>query len=436
VVLAEDEDDDGPWAPAPGRKGPAPADDDWEGPAAADDDGWEGAKDAGGGDGDGEDLDLEIDEQAVQTTLPRRQGGPSPDAESSFDAHLSSPEDSLDGDGPAVPDAGPKPADTRAAMAVAAAFAGATALPPDGEAPAGEDPGFPLPVPDGGKGDWEGEGAEESSGLAKVTVPGKAIVPPRHEPADPGPKADGGGGAIEKVDRTRFLESLGDGGDAVPQKVELDLDGIFDQARKEADELKPDSTSMPVTAPLPEDPDDYAPAPPPEPLAAPTVRKVSKFKLLFLIVPVAVGALGLLFGIYQIFLKDRDGAPEPAPGVVITPEALVDTREPVPGEMPLGRFMLTLDASGGEGPAVAQMEIILHYHDTGDERVIRANMVFLRDAIFRITKSRGAGILKDPAQRRQLQADLLATLNELPAFRTDQEHRCLTYVQISLLKGV
>jgi flagellar basal body-associated protein FliL len=248
-----------------------------------------------------------------------------------------------------------------------------------------------------------------------------------------------GGEAVGEVDRTRFLESLLDEGENVPRKVELDLDGIFDQARKEADELAPDSTRTPVTAPLPPDPEEEAsesaePAPEPEPAGPPALRKVSKFKLLFLVVPVAVGALGLLWGIYQFFIKSP--VEPPAPVVVITPETLVDTREPVPGEMNLGRFLLTLDAEGDGEPAVAMLEIILHYHDTVDEQKINANMVILRDTIFRITQNRGARILKDPAMRRQLQADLLATLNSLPPFRTDQEHQFLTYVQISMLKGV
>jgi hypothetical protein len=234
------------------------------------------------------------------------------------------------------------------------------------------------------------------------------------------------------VDRTRFLESLGEDGETVPQKVELDLDGIFDQARREAEELTPDSTHMPVTAPLPPVPDEDVPAPPPEPLSPPTVKKVSKFKLLFLVGTMALGTLGLLFAIYQIFIK---GTREPeSPPLVITPETLVDSREPEPGEMTLGRFRLTLDAGEGDTPTVAELEIILHYHDTGDEDIIMANMVILRDAIYRISKRRGSGILKDPAQRRQLQADLLATLNDLPPFRTDQESRFLTYVQISFLR--
>jgi flagellar basal body-associated protein FliL len=236
------------------------------------------------------------------------------------------------------------------------------------------------------------------------------------------------------VNRTRFLESLLEDGETVPQKVELDLDGIFDQARKEADELTPDSTRTPVTAPLPPDPDPDEPAPPPEPLSPPTQKKVSKFKLLSLVLPVTLGAIGLMLGVYQIFIK---GAPsQEGAGLVITPESLVDDREPVPGELTLERFLLTLDPVGEEGPAVAMLEIILHYHDAPDEQIIKANMVLLRDAIFRITKRRGAGILKDPAQRRQLQADLLVTLNDLPAFRTDQEHQFLTYVQISVLKRV
>jgi flagellar basal body-associated protein FliL len=297
-------------------------------------------------------------------------------------------------------------------------------------------------------------GSDGGSGPAGAAAPDGTVLPPRLVPLDdpdelsgtglPPARAASGAGASGPdgtvlppgagVDRTRFLESLLEDGETVPQKVELDLDGIFDQARKEADELSPDSTRTPVTAPLPQDLDFEMPAPPPEPLKEPLARKVSKFKLLFLVVPVALGALGLLFGIYQIFIKSPPAPP--VPDVVISPQELMDTRDPVPGEMTLGRFTLTLDAAGNDGPAVAELEIILHYHDTADERVIRANMIYLRDVIFRIAKRRGSGILKDPAQRRQLQADLLATLNDLPHFRTDQEHQFLTYVQISLLRRV
>ncbi|MDR3153567.1 MAG: hypothetical protein LBW85_04665, partial [Deltaproteobacteria bacterium] len=283
---------------------------------------------------------------------------------------------------------------------------------------------------------------QASGGLAEG---GGGEVPPVLEPigdgdAEGGPAAGGRGASGEVleptpgVDRTKFLESLMDDSDSVPRKVELDLDGIFDQARKEADELSPDSTHTPVTAPLPQDPDEEEESAQPPPSAPATPRKVSKFKLMFLVVPVALGALGLLFGIYQIFIKSEP--PPETPALVISPEALVDTREAVPGELTLGRFLLSLEQAEGEPSAVAELEIILHFHDAADEWRLNANMVILRDAIFRLAKSRGSGILRDPAQRRQLQADLLATLNALPQFRTDQEHQFLTYVQISLLKKV
>ncbi|MDR1167072.1 MAG: hypothetical protein LBO66_14620 [Deltaproteobacteria bacterium] len=239
-------------------------------------------------------------------------------------------------------------------------------------------------------------------------------------------------------DRTRFLESLIDGSDeAVPRKVELDLDGIFDQAKKEAESLSPDETRTPVTAPLPpQEPerDPEEPAPPPEPLAPPTVRKVSKFKLLFMLGPIVLGALALLVGVYQIFLKSD---PQPADqDLLILTDPLERARDPEPGEMTLDRFRMTLDGAQDSPPAVAEIEFILHYHDAPDAFVIQNNLIEIRDIIFRVTKAQNQALLNTPSIRRQLQADLLSTLNDLPPLKGDQESQVLTYVQISVLRKI
>jgi flagellar basal body-associated protein FliL len=241
---------------------------------------------------------------------------------------------------------------------------------------------------------------------------------------------DGEGGA----DRTRFLESLLDGTDTqLPKKVELDLDGIFDQAKKEAENLTPDSTHLVVEAPAPaatEEHEDFEePAPPPEPLLAPAQRKVSKLKLLFFIVPVVVGVALLLFGLYHIFFSK--GEPPPEPELVLT-DPLDMVVEPEPGEVTLAPFKMTLEGEDG-ARAVAQIDFIIHYHDTPDGELIRTNMVEIRDLIYRITKARGPQLLSDSTVRRKLQADLLSTINDMPPFKTDSDPK-VTYVQISVLR--
>jgi flagellar basal body-associated protein FliL len=249
---------------------------------------------------------------------------------------------------------------------------------------------------------------------------GSAIKPPDSKDTD--------------VDRTRFLESLLEEGEKVPRKVELDLDGIFTQAKEEADKLTPDSTHTPQSVPvLPPMEDDETPVPPPEPLVEPRVRKVSKFKLLFLIAPIVVGVLGLAIGIYEIFIK--------SPPQVLTPLIVLDPNQkldPVPAEMTLDSFYLSLDDPQSSNPSVAELEIILHYNDSLDAHVINQNMVVLRDFIFRISKSTGSSLLSDPNVRRQLQADLLTTLNELPFFKSNEEEErtVLSYVQISRLRKI
>jgi hypothetical protein len=183
------------------------------------------------------------------------------------------------------------------------------------------------------------------------------------------------------------------------------------------------------------DPD--MPAPPPEPLSEPKVRKVSKFKLLFLLLPIIVGALALLFGVYEIFIK--------SPPKVETPLIILDLdakRELIPGEMTLQSFYFTLEGARDDpSPAVTELEIILHYHDQDDVAIINKNLVALRDMIFRIAKANGKNLLTDANLRRKLQADLLFTLNEQPFLKNHkgadgEESRILTYVQISRLRKV
>jgi flagellar basal body-associated protein FliL len=260
--------------------------------------------------------------------------------------------------------------------------------------------------------------------------PDEGPLSPKSEPAarNPGDEAHGG----QDPDRARFLKSLLDGSeDSVPRKVELDLDGIFDEAKKEAESLSPDSTHPMTEAPLPEEPPVFSdePAPPPEPLSEPHVRKVSRYKLLFLVVPIAVGLAGLIAAWHIFFRSPPQMEVEQSP---LAPAALVEERPPAPGEMTLGKFFLDLGQETGQG-LVVEMEIILHYGDAPDALLIDGHMVEIRDLIYRLAKDRGPGILSDPAVRRQLQADLLSTLNALPHFGTGAEPR-LTYVQISLMR--
>ncbi|MDR2460671.1 MAG: hypothetical protein LBE38_07820 [Deltaproteobacteria bacterium] len=238
---------------------------------------------------------------------------------------------------------------------------------------------------------------------------------------------------IQDVDRTRFLESLLEDGEKLPRKVELDLDGIFSMAKEEAEKLSPDSTHTPQEAPPlpPVEQDDDTPAPPPEPLVEPKVRKVSKLKLLFLVLPIAVGVIGLLLGIYEIFIK-KPPASEQVPLVLIDP--LDSAQEP--GDMTLERFYITLDDVDGKGPLVVELEIILFYSDRLDVGLIRSNLVTLRDIIYRITKSTGSKVLTDNNVRRQLQADLLTTLNQIIPFNETAGHQVLSFVQISSLRKI
>jgi hypothetical protein len=60
-------------------------------------------------------------------------------------------------------------------------------------------------------------------------------------------------------------------------------------------------------------------------------------------------------------------------------------------------------------------------------------MTLIRNTIYLLLKAVGPSILGDPEVRRQYQADLLQTLNNLDAFKTDPANPRLTYVQISLL---
>jgi hypothetical protein len=153
-----------------------------------------------------------------------------------------------------------------------------------------------------------------------------------------------------------------------------------------------------------------------------------------MLIPLVLGVLALVFGAWQIFFTSPP--PEDELVLLAITDPLSVVREPEPGEMTLERFHLTLEGQEDRPPAVAEIEFILHYHDTPDAFIIQNNMVELRDIIFRVTKAQGQALLTNSGVRRQLQADLLSTLNELPAFKRDEENRILTYVQISVLRRV
>jgi flagellar basal body-associated protein FliL len=300
----------------------------------------------------------------------------------------------------------------------------------------------------------DGEEADLSSPLAEDSSRLEEEAPPRFAetkaaPSDSRQKSpsDTGRTHFDRIERPAlpvdgddqsrndFLKSLMDGeNDAVPQKVELDLDGIFDQARKEAEQLSPEATHLPVEAPKPDEP---APDPSPEAdlaaeaaLSPAEVKKVARYKMLIVLGTLGVVVLGMLFALYRIFFRSAPPAPQVRP-FVVEPDTLLSARAPIPGEMPLGRFYLTL----GEAPdsVVVEMEITLHYHDSPDAPLISGEMTLIRDLIYRLTKPLGPALLTDPDVRRQLQADLLQTLNNIEALRSDPADPRLTYVQISLL---
>jgi flagellar basal body-associated protein FliL len=234
-------------------------------------------------------------------------------------------------------------------------------------------------------------------------------------------------------DRNDFLKSLMDGdGDVVPQKVELDLDGIFDMAKKEAENISPDSTFQPVEAPKPEEPApvveeviDVAPL-----NSASQIKKVARFKMAILVGTLSVVVLGLVFVLYTLFFNKPKAPVATVP--VFQADSLETHKEYIPGEMTLPNFIISLD--DGDRPVVVEMGVILHYHDISDEPIIRDQIYPIRDNIYRITKAEGQALLTDTDKRVRFQANLLTTLNNLERIKTDPTNPRLTYVQISLLR--
>ncbi|MDR1871603.1 MAG: flagellar basal body-associated FliL family protein [Deltaproteobacteria bacterium] len=237
--------------------------------------------------------------------------------------------------------------------------------------------------------------------------------------------------------REGFLQSLGDLDEVeeenVPKKVELDLDGIFNEAKKEAESLSPEATHFPEEAPtdkpleatekpIPITPETTGPSHP---------VKFARYKLFIFIGLIVVAVAGLGFGVYRIFLRSPVEEPPPKEEFVIEDDLAV-VRVKTPGVFTLDRFYVSL----GEEPdkTVVEMEIILHYQDEPVVEVIKTEMVMIRDLIYRLTKSMSPSMLTEMDERRQLQANLLTTLNSLPSFMSDPADPALTYVQISLLK--
>jgi hypothetical protein len=237
-------------------------------------------------------------------------------------------------------------------------------------------------------------------------------------------------GAVDDQGRNDFLKSLMDGDDeVVPQRVELDLDGIFEQARRE--QISPEATHQPVEAPVAEDElpneiiDDLSLT------HGGSVKKVPKYKMFMVFGTSGLVIIGLFFAIYSIFFRDTPSVPQSKP-FLVEPDLLTDSRVPLPGEMPPERFTIILD-SGSSETAVLEMEIILHYRDTHDAVLIKREITSIRDLIFRLTKEVGPSIFNNQDLRRQLQADLMITINNIDSLRSDPADPRLTYVQISLL---
>jgi flagellar basal body-associated protein FliL len=230
--------------------------------------------------------------------------------------------------------------------------------------------------------------------------------------------------------KSDFLKSLDDDDESdLPKKVELDLDGIFSEAKREADNLSPEATHSPEDAPLPTEP---AISLEPDPLAKPHTVKVAHYKLFIFIgvIFLAVSALG--YGAYRIFFQKPAPSAGPPPIDYSLEDDLATTRPKNPGVFTLERFYVNLgsETSG----TVVEMEILLHYKDDSVADVIRAEMTVVRDLIYRLTRSTPPSVLTELDERRRLQANLLRTLNNLPAFSGDPADPDLTYVQIGLLK--
>ncbi|MDR1297793.1 MAG: hypothetical protein LBO05_10580 [Deltaproteobacteria bacterium] len=271
-------------------------------------------------------------------------------------------------------------------------------------------------VPTGESGKPRGGDSGERDG----SLAGRARPPVKSDETDQG--------------RADFLKSLMDGGsDAVPQKVELDLDGIFDQAKKEAENLSPDATRQPVEAPKPDEVKEEEPADDIDvaPLnVGAQFKKVARVKMFILLGTLAVVAVGLLFAVYSIFIKGRQAPPPPPPPIAADP---IDVpRELTPGERPLGPFFLIMNEA--EPAKVLEMQVILHYRDEVDAPLIEVSKAEISNQIFLYAKAEGQELLTDMDKRTAFQARMLEVLNALPSLRSDPLNPRLTYLQISMLR--
>jgi flagellar basal body-associated protein FliL len=232
--------------------------------------------------------------------------------------------------------------------------------------------------------------------------------------------------------RADFLKTLSDlDGEDVPKKVELDLDGIFNEAKREADNLSPEATRLPEEAP-PIEPEKeiLVELPSQEPnLSGPI--KFARYKILIFFSILGLAVAGLGFGAYQIFFKSPP-QPKTVNEEYQPPSDLAQPLVKIPGVLTLERFYVSL----GEEPnrTLVEMEIILHYQDEPVAQILKNENVVIRDLIFRLTKTVDPSIVTEMEERRQLQANLLSTLNNLPQLHSDPTDPALTYVQISLLK--
>ena len=199
---------------------------------------------------------------------------------------------------------------------------------------------------------------------------------------------------------------------SLPQKVELDIEGIFFDdlvaATGQGDEPAAEEPAAPAEeaqAPAEETPapDDPAQAPPPPPEAAPH-HKIPLAKLLILVLPTLAVLVVLGLVVHRLFIH----TPPPPPEVLVIDPA-PSAREPEPGEIPLKPFYINF---AGEPEVIVEMSAVLYYNDISDRELIEANLPSVREVIFRLTRNKGGQVVTNGGMQRALRQELRQAANE------------------------
>ena len=205
--------------------------------------------------------------------------------------------------------------------------------------------------------------------------------------------------------------------DLTTKKVELDIDGIFLES---AEEQAPPAEEP---EPEPEFPAPPEPAPTIETEHEPPKKRIPRVKLLLIVVPALVVALGLVFGVYKLFFSSKQD-PGAARELVIDPR--VPPRDPQPGEMPLEAFYIGFP--GNQGDTLVEMTVVLHYNDFPDKAVVGEQLGTVRDLIFRAAQGKGSQVISDGEMQKALREELAANINLALG------HEAVSYVQITQIR--